>query len=126
VYLLDPKTMNTFSWPTSTTGGSICVSELVDKTKLMRRFRGQRVYAVVQLSDKFMNTNYGGRQRPDLVILRWVTLDGAGALPAPETPSITGPTSAPTDSTPSATEAIGMRTVTPPSAKEVVDDSIPY
>src|SRR5215475_2374795 len=29
VYLWDPVTMNKYSWPTSTTGGQICVAELV-------------------------------------------------------------------------------------------------
>jgi hypothetical protein len=125
VYMLDPKTMNKYSWPTSTIGGSICVNDLVEKTKLMRRFRGQRVYAVVKMSSTLMSKRYN-RQRPDLLVQRWVTLDGSGALPPPETPSITGPTTAPASSTPSATEAIGMRTVTPPSAKEVTGDEIPW
>jgi hypothetical protein len=125
VYMLDPKTMNKYSWPTSTVGGSICVSELVEKTKLMRRFRGQRVYAVVRLGNTLMSKKYN-RQRPDLLVQRWVTLDGSGALPPPETPSITGPTTAPASSTPSATEAIGMRTVTPLSAKEVTGDEIMF
>src|SRR5262249_24983798 len=30
VYLLDPKTMNKYSWPTGTVGGAIAVSDLVD------------------------------------------------------------------------------------------------
>jgi hypothetical protein len=126
VYMLDPKTMNKYSWPTSTTGGSICVSDLVEKTQLMRRFRGQRVYAVVKLSSTLMSKRYN-RQRPDLVVLRWVTLDGSGALAAPETPSITGPaTTTPADSKTAATEQLGMRTVTKPAAKEVTGDEIPW
>src|SRR5262249_697393 len=85
-YMFNPSTMDKYSRPTSTTGGAICASGLVDKTKMMRRFRGQHVYPVVKLSDKFMRTRFGGRQRPDLIVQRWVTLDGSGALPAPEAP----------------------------------------
>jgi hypothetical protein len=136
VYLWDPVTMNKYTWPTSTIGGHICVADVVEKTKLMRRFRGQRVYAVVKLSRKLMSKKYN-RQRPDLIVQRWITLDGPGALPTSETPSITGPTTPPAVSTPtpaaakpaSAKEALdqyGMRTVTPPSAKEVTGDEIRF
>jgi hypothetical protein len=125
VYMLDPKTMNKYSWPTSTIGGHICVSDLAEKTRMMRRFRGQRVYAVVRFNKTLMSNRYN-RQRPDLIVQRWVTLDGPGTLPTPEIPSITGPTTTPASSTPSAIEAIGMRTVTPPSAKEVTGDEIPF
>ena len=64
VYLLDLKTGERFTWPTGTIGGARSVSDLVDKTKWMRRFRGPAVYPVVTLSDCFMNTRFGGRQRP--------------------------------------------------------------
>jgi hypothetical protein len=86
VYLLNPATMDRYSFPTGTTGGAICVRELVDKTNWMRRFRGAHVYPVVALSDRFMNTKFGGRQRPHFLIKRWVDLDGGEevALPAPE------------------------------------------
>ena len=130
VYMLDPRTMNKYSWPTSTGGGHICVSELAERTNLMRQFRGQRVYAVVRLGSTLMSKKYN-RQRPDLLVQRWITLDG-GALPTPETPAITGPTTPPASSTPperstpSATEALGMRTVEPPSAKEVTGDEIQF
>ena len=80
VYMLDPKTMNKYSWPTSTIGGSpICVNDLVEKTKFMRRFRGQRVHAVVKLSSTLMSKRYN-RQRPDLLVQHWVTLDKAEAF----------------------------------------------
>jgi hypothetical protein len=129
--------MQKYSWPTSTIGGHICVSDLVEKTKLMRRFRGQRVYAVVKLNSTLMSKKYN-RQRPDLLVQRWVTLDGSSALPTAETPSITGPATPPADSTPTpaaaakpastkeALDQFGLRTVTPPSAKEVTGDEIPW
>jgi hypothetical protein len=126
VYLLDPKTMQKFSWPTSTTGGHICVTGLVEKTNLMRKFRGERVYAVVKLSKTLMSKRYN-RQRPDLIVQRWVTLEKNDALPAPETPAIAGPTATtPADSKAAATDALGMRTVTKPTAKEVTGDEIPW
>jgi hypothetical protein len=93
VYLWDPVTMNKYSWPTSTTGGHICTAELVEKIQMMRRFKKQRVYAVVKLSSRLMSKRYN-RQRPDLIVLRWVTLDGNTSLSATETPAITGPTTA--------------------------------
>jgi hypothetical protein len=85
VYLLDPKTMERYSFPTSTVGGSIAVRELREKVLWMRRLRGQNVYAVVTLSDKFMKTRFGGRQRPHFVIVRWIMLgaEEKAALPAP-------------------------------------------
>jgi hypothetical protein len=88
IYLLNAATMDRYSFPTGTTGGAIATRDLVDKTKWMRRFRGQHVYPVVTLSDTFMNTRFGGRQRPHFLIKRWVDL-GADekALPAPEPPS---------------------------------------
>jgi hypothetical protein len=127
VYLIDPKTMDKYSWPTSTIGGRICIGELVDKTKLMRQFRGQRVYAVVKLSSTLMSKRYN-RQRPDLIVLRWVTLDGSGALATPETHAITGPatTPNPANSKTATTDQLGMRTVTPPTAKEVTGDEIRF
>src|SRR5262249_38155618 len=62
VYLLNLATMDRFTFPTGTVGGRIAVHDLVDKTKMMRRFRGANVYPVVTLSDTFMNTRFGGRQ----------------------------------------------------------------
>jgi hypothetical protein len=61
VYLLNPATVDKYSFPTGTTGGAIAVRELVDKTNWMRRYRGGHVYPVVSLSDTFMNTKFGGR-----------------------------------------------------------------
>src|SRR5262245_32841758 len=60
VYLLDPTTMDRFTFPTGTIGGAIAVRDLTDKVKWMRRFRGENVFAVVSLRDVFMNTKFGG------------------------------------------------------------------
>jgi hypothetical protein len=142
VYMLNPLTMDRYSYPTGTVGGRIAVHDLVDKTKWMRRFRGANVYPVVRLSDKFMNTRFGGRQRPHFEIVRWVTLDGGGnALPAPDRPKL--PPQGAQAAAPAAVDeeeltararalklarqaSANMRSVDPPSAKEVTDDEIPF
>jgi hypothetical protein len=90
LYFVDLKTMDKFSYPTSTTGGRIAIRELRDKLVWMRRLRGPNVYPLIALSDKFMNTRFGGRQRPHFVIKDWVRLGGEGgemeALSPPTSP----------------------------------------
>ena len=133
VYLWDPVTMNKYTWPTSTIGGHICVAELAEKTQMMRRFKKQqRLYAIVKLSSTLMSKRYN-RQRPDVIIQRWITLDGNTSLSATETPAITGPMTSPTSAAakPATTaEALdhfaGMKTVTPPTAREATGDEVPY
>jgi hypothetical protein len=76
----------------------------------MRKFRGGQVCPVVTLSNTFMNTKFGGRQRPHLVIKRWIALGGGEQpLPAPE----------------AAAGAPGVTTVEEPSLAEQMDDEIP-
>jgi hypothetical protein len=51
----------------------------------MGAFRGPNTYPVVQLANMHMKTRFGGRERPHLKIVRWITLGEDGrALPAPE------------------------------------------
>jgi hypothetical protein len=90
VYLLNPATMDRFCFPTGTTGGHICVRDLVERTQWKRRFSGTNVLPVVTLSDTFMKTRYGGRQRPHFLIKRWITLGGA-ALPPTSTVTLAPP-----------------------------------
>ena len=76
VYFLDPKTMDRFTWPAriTTIGATRAVNDLATSVKTMRRLRsGQHVIPIVKLADVHMPTAYGGRQRPDLKIMRWVT-----------------------------------------------------
>jgi len=93
LYLLDPATLDQFSFPTATTGGAIAIGELVRKIKWMRELKGPHLVPVVCLSDKFMQTKFGGRQRPHFLIKRWVTMGNGGEeqvlLPAPAAPSLT-------------------------------------
>ena len=88
LYLLDPLTMDRFTFPTGTVGGRIAIGDLRDKLVWMRRTSGPNVFPVVTLSDKHMNTRFGGRQRPDFKVVEWTRLGGGGgeelaALPAP-------------------------------------------
>jgi hypothetical protein len=88
IYLLDLKTLDRYTYPTNTTGGHILVGDLSERIKTMRRLRGEHVYPVIRLTDTFMATRWGGRQRPAFKFMRWIKLDseGAVALPAPEGP----------------------------------------
>ena len=86
-YFLDPATMDRFTFPTATTGGSVCARDLADRVKWMRRFR-PGLFAVVTLADTFMNTQYGGRQRPHYIVKRWVQMGEAA-------PAMSGPTPQP-------------------------------
>jgi len=65
---------------------------LVEKIKWMRKFKGPHLVPVVCLSDIFMQTRFGGRQRPHFLIKRWVTMGNGSEeqvlLPAPAAPSL--------------------------------------
>jgi hypothetical protein len=121
LYLLDLKTMDKYTFPTGTTGGRIAVRDLRDKTMWMRRLRGPNVYAVVTLADSFMNTRFGGRQRPHFRIVRWVGLGAESGqvevLPAPPPPT----TSKETTTQPE----LPLNEVREPSIQEDMDDEIP-
>jgi hypothetical protein len=116
--------MDRYTFPTGTVGGGIAVRDLAEKTKWMRRIRGDKVCAVVALSNMHMNTRFGGRQRPHFVVKRWVRFGGDAkpALPGP-TPSPT-PIGATTE--PAKTEPLpGMQPVSEPTLSEQMgDDSI--
>jgi hypothetical protein len=130
VYFINPATMEKFTWPSpiTTIGSAICVRDLVDRIQLMGRYRGAHVYPVVELSRTFMPTRFGGRDRPQLVIKRWIMFGpGGGALPAPDTPSLTGPAAEepPAAAKPASTKAEFLE-VKPPSRQEELSDSIPW
>jgi hypothetical protein len=119
LYLLDPVTLDRFCWPTSTVGGDKALRELVDKTKWMRTLCGGQVYPVITLSDTFMPTQYGGRQRPHFIVPRWVSLgSGKPALVAPPSETVAEP--------PKAEPLPGMQTVEHPSLSEQMGDEVPF
>src|SRR5262249_15176323 len=85
-----------YTFATGTIGGGMCVRDLVEKTRWIRQFRGAKVYPVVALSDTFMKTRFGGRQRPHFLIKRWITFGGSAALAEAEAPKLAGPAAEPT------------------------------
>jgi hypothetical protein len=117
VYFIDGL-MNRYTWPSpiSTIGSAICVRELVDQIRLVRKFRGEHVYPEVELSNVDFKTGYGMRKRPHLAIKKWVVLgaDRTGTLPAPDTPTLSR--GAPTDA----------QTGKPVTLAEEMDDAIKY
>ena len=141
VYLLNPETMDKYSFPTGTIGGAIAVRDLVDKVTWMRRYRGAHVYPVVVLSDVFMSTNFGGRRRPNFIIKRWIALGGDQQVLPAVAPKALPPTtvegaldmfaaSTSTASTQPKTEPKSEpksepKTVSEPSLSEELNDSIP-
>jgi hypothetical protein len=68
VYLLNPDTAERFSFATGTIGGGIAVRDLIDRVSLMRKVRGEQVYAVISPSAAPMKTRYGTRPRPQFVV----------------------------------------------------------
>ena len=118
VLFVDPATMERYWWPSpvTTIGSAVCVRNLVSQVKLMRQFRGALVYPVVELSHTFMNTAFGGRERPHLEIKRWITFGSSGpVLPAPNAPVIEA-----------APSSVRVQAVEKPTAKEVTGDEIPF
>jgi hypothetical protein len=139
VYMIDPTSIDQFSYPTSTTGGGIAVRELIDRIIRMRRFRGNAVYPLVQMATRFMPTKYSGRLRPHFEIVDWAKFDadGGGLIPAsdprqlpPQQRAEKLPEAAPNkdkaEKIKAALRTIGMQTVEPPSAKEATGDEIPW
>jgi hypothetical protein len=100
------------------------VRELVAQTKLMRSYKGEHIYPLVELSHTFMPTNYGGRERPNLVVKGWVRFGEGGnlVLPAPNKPTLTGSATA----TAATSNPLGMQNVEPLTAKEVTGDEIKF
>jgi hypothetical protein len=122
VYLLNLASIDRYTFATGTTGGGIAVRDLVERTCLIRQFRGQNVYAVVNLADVFMRTRFGGRQRPHFLIKRWIALGGdGGILPAASPLALNAPT---TES--STDKQVGAQTVKPPTLSEEMADTLPF
>jgi hypothetical protein len=144
VYLLNADTMDRYSVPTGTIGGARAVRDLVDKTRWMRKFRGETVFPKVTLSNTFMKTRFGGRLRPCFLIKSWVDLSSGEqveqASPAPQLENMSAQTStekaappapetkapAPAKPTPVQTAKSGARTVEQPTLGEEMRDRIRF
>jgi hypothetical protein len=131
VLFFDPNTMVRYWWPSpiTTVGSAICVRELAAQTQLMRNYRGALVYPLVDLSHTHMPTNFGGRERPNLVVKDWVRFGEGGnlVLPAPKAPVLTGSAAATVEPKPAAkNNPSGMQSVPPLTAKEVTGDEIKF
>jgi hypothetical protein len=145
VYMIDPISIDQYSYPTSTIGGGIAVRELIDRILWMRRFKGNKVYPVVQLATRVMPTQYGpqGRPRPHFEIVDWAGLNPTNdklipasdvrqlppqqpAEPPAEVAADKSEKSEKAEKLKAALRAIDMQTVEPPSAKEVTGDEIKF
>jgi hypothetical protein len=75
-YMLDPNSLQAFTWPTSTIGGFRAIEDLKNHVGRARMAQGANVFPVVTLSDIHMNTAFGGRQRPAFKVVRFIALGG--------------------------------------------------
>jgi hypothetical protein len=118
LYLLDARSLDKFTFPTSTIGGGIAMRLLADKVAWMRK-RYPDACMVVTLGDAFMNTKWGGRQRPHFNFVRWIGFGGGGAkaLPGSKPPSEGG--AAPQSETPP------WKELKEPSLAEDMNDDLP-
>ena len=88
IYLFDPETAEGFTWPTSTAGGFRAVDELQGRVRRIRAMRGANYFPLVTLGDTFMNTAFGGRQRPQFKVVDFIALGSdtkQQSLPKPTT-----------------------------------------
>jgi hypothetical protein len=97
------------------------------------------VYPVVSLSDKFMNTRFGGRQRPHFLIKNWIRLGGEEKAPKqltadkPAEQIAEAPDKAPEPTSAEAAARTNKRGITrfnipkvkPPTLAEELNDEIP-
>jgi hypothetical protein len=126
VYLWDPVTFAEYTWTAGDTdGGQRCIEDLNKKIKMGRKFHGKLVFAVVTLSDTFMPTQFGGRQRPHLIFKRFVCLDGGdgAALPEAPPPLISPPADEPEEPVLFST-AVPEDDAPPPWPEEIVEEKL--
>jgi hypothetical protein len=119
LYLLNPATMEKYTFATSTVGGKIAVAELKDSVAFMRRYRGESTLAVVELASKPMKTRFGERPRPFFKILEWRASErSTEALPATPPKQIAA--------APAVAASLPGKKVGPPTPEEEMEDEIPF
>ena len=140
--MVDPVSIDQYTYPTATKGGGIGVRELIDRILWMRRFKGIAVYPLVQLATRPMSIQRGTatRPRPHFEILSWTKFDAdeVDAIPANDTRQLPPQQAAEqldaftVDKTNKAEKmkavlhTMGGQDVEPPSAKEVTGDEIKF
>jgi hypothetical protein len=97
LYLIDPVTLDKYTYATNTIGGTRALSELADKITWAQKYRKRPdIRPLVHLSSIWMPTKYKGRMRPHFVVLPdWILPDGSsGELVHKPAPQISGPAGA--------------------------------
>jgi hypothetical protein len=145
VYLIDPISIDPYTYLTSTIGGGIAVRDLIDRIMWMRQFKGNRVYPVVELTTRVMSIQKGTatRSRPHFEIVKWAGLSPTDDKLIPANDARQLPPQQPTErpaevatnkseesekaeKLKAALHAIDMQTVEPPSLKEETGDEIKF
>ena len=91
VYLLDPISVEMFTFSTSSAGGRSAVIDLADQIARMRKLGHPNASPIVELGSAPMQTKFGRKSKPVFKIVKWY---GGGSEPkeiAP--PSLQGETS---------------------------------
>lgn len=138
VYFVDPVSLDKYTYPTSTIGGSIAVDELVDRVKWLRRFRSHTTYPLVQFAKRPMKTRFGIRPRPHFEVVQWIMLNpSSGMIPTDdprqlppakpaETPGKPEEASTTPETPGKPLDAVPLKTVSEPSTSEALNDRIPF
>jgi hypothetical protein len=88
IYFVNPETGEKIISANSTFGQKAAYADLKDKVQFRRRYRGEHVVPVVELSSRTMKTRFGLKPRPHFEVLEWQHF-GPPAAPAIAAP--TGP-----------------------------------
>jgi hypothetical protein len=127
VYLFHEATAARYAWASGTIGAKVCLRDLTERLRFMRQYRGAKVHAVVKLTNTFMPTRFGGRQRPAFEYVRWVPIGGEpAALAATEAAQPKAVAHTPEQTVKPAEPQPAAQTVTKPTAKEVTGDEIVF
>jgi len=82
LYLLEQESMAAFTFITGTVGGFRAVRELTEAIKRARMLGNPYLFPVVNLTHTFMPTQYGGRERPQFKVVRWIEIGKPAEKPA--------------------------------------------
>jgi hypothetical protein len=80
-YLMDFRTMEGFTFPTTSKGGFACFRELKDAVRRARLMLGPHAHPLVTLTDAFFTKNFGGKRRPCFKIKKFLTLGVESSTP---------------------------------------------